>query len=320
MTKKVYFNHDGNTDDLVSLFLLLQMENIELTGVSVIDADGYVEPAATASCKIIDRFGHGKKVSVAKSDSRGKNPFPKEWRMQSFFINALPILNESDGMQTEIPSVPAHQHLIETLHKTKGNTTLLFTGPLTDLARALEIDPTIEDKIEKLYWMGGTLLERGNVEDPGHDGTAEWNAYWDPNAVARVFDSDIEIEMVALESTNQVPLTPQVQKQWARERRFCGLDFIGQCYAMCSPMLYIKTNTTYYLWDVLTTASVGKPDLVKRLKKRVIAHQSGPSQGKIEENTHGRSIHVVYDVDRKAFFSYIVYLSKKADNLIPHPV
>jgi inosine-uridine nucleoside N-ribohydrolase len=33
------------------------------------------------------------------------------------------------------------------------------------------------------------------------------NAYWDPEAVKIVFDSDIEIDMVALESTNQVPLT-----------------------------------------------------------------------------------------------------------------
>ncbi|WP_346656769.1 nucleoside hydrolase, partial [Staphylococcus sp. EG-SA-17] len=43
------------------------------------------------------------------------------------------------------------------------------------------------------------------AEEPEHDGSAEWNAYWDPEAVKIVFDSDIEIDMVALESTNQVP-------------------------------------------------------------------------------------------------------------------
>ena len=32
VTKKVYFNHDGGVDDLVSLFLLLQMENVQLIG------------------------------------------------------------------------------------------------------------------------------------------------------------------------------------------------------------------------------------------------------------------------------------------------
>ena len=34
--KTVYFNHDGGVDDLISLFLLLQMEDVDLIGVSAI--------------------------------------------------------------------------------------------------------------------------------------------------------------------------------------------------------------------------------------------------------------------------------------------
>jgi purine nucleosidase len=56
--QQIYFNHDGGVDDLISLFLLLQMENVELIGVSAIGADSYVEPATSASQKIINRFGH----------------------------------------------------------------------------------------------------------------------------------------------------------------------------------------------------------------------------------------------------------------------
>lgn len=74
--KKVYFNHDGGVDDLISLFLLLQMENVELTGVSVIPADCYLEPAMSASRKIIDRFGKNN-IEVAASNSRGKTHFQK---------------------------------------------------------------------------------------------------------------------------------------------------------------------------------------------------------------------------------------------------
>ena len=72
----MYFNHDGGVDDLISLFLLLQMENVELTGVSVIPADCYLEPAMSASRKIIDRFGKGN-IAVAASNSRGKTRFQK---------------------------------------------------------------------------------------------------------------------------------------------------------------------------------------------------------------------------------------------------
>ena len=48
--RKVYLNHDGGVDDLVSLYLLLKMEDVELVGVGVIEADCYLVPAVEARC------------------------------------------------------------------------------------------------------------------------------------------------------------------------------------------------------------------------------------------------------------------------------
>ncbi|MFK4465109.1 nucleoside hydrolase [Bacillus sp. RC252] len=311
MMKKVYFNHDGGVDDLISLFLLLQMENVELTGVSVIPADCYLEPAMSASRKIIDRFGKNN-IEVAASNSRGKNPFPKDWRMHAFYVDALPILNESGKVVTPASKKPAHHHIIETLLQTDGKTTLLFIGPLTDLARALYESPIIEDKIERLVWMGGTFRTAGNVHEPEHDGTAEWNSFWDPEAVARVWNANIIIDLVTLESTNQVPLTIDIREQWAKERKYIGVDFLGQCYAMVPPLVHFSTNSTYYLWDVLTAAFVGKADLAKTKTITNIVHTYGPSQGRTVETDDGRPVNVVYDVKRDVFFNYITELAKKA--------
>ena len=177
--RKVYFNHDGGVDDLISLFLLLQMDDIELVGVSTIGADCYLEPSVSASCKIINRFSNNS-LQVAPSYERGANPFPKEWRMHAFFMDALPILNESTtNEQSTISDIEAYEDIMRVLSQSSEPVTLLFTGPLTDLAKALKIEPTIQNNIEKLVWMGGTFLEKGNVEEPEHDGTAEWNAFWD---------------------------------------------------------------------------------------------------------------------------------------------
>ncbi|WIG44033.1 nucleoside hydrolase [Bacillus toyonensis] len=312
MMKKVYFNHDGGVDDLISLFLLLQMGNVELTGVSVIPADCYLEPAMSANRKIIDRFGKGN-IEVAASNSRGKNPFPKDWRMHAFYVDALPILNEYGKVATPAAAKPAHHHLIETLLQTEGKTTLLFTGPLTDLARALLYEaPIIEDKIERLVWMGGTFRTAGNVHEPEHDGTAEWNSFWDPEAVDRVWEAKIEIDLVTLESTNQVPLTIDIREQWAKERKYIGVDFLGQCYAMVPPLVHFSTNSTYYLWDVLTAAFVGKADLAKVQTIKSIVHTYGPSQGRTVETDDGRPVNVVYNVNHNVFFNYITDLAKKA--------
>lgn len=311
MAKKVYLNHDGGVDDLVSLFLLLQMKDVELLGVGVIPADCYLEPAMYASRKIMDRFGNGNDVEVAASTSRGKNPFPKEWRMHAFFVDALPILNELGSIKTKIAKQPAHQHMIDIIRKSDEPVTLLFIGPLTDLARALEEAPEIESNIEKLVWMGGTFLEKGNVEEPEHDGSAEWNAFWDPDAVKRVWESSIPIDLVALESTNKVPLTIDVRNRWASERKDIGIDFLGQCYAMVPPLVHFQTNSTYFLWDVLTTATIGKPDLVKKKQVKSIVHTDGASQGKTEISNKGRPVNLVYDVNRDAFFDYITNLARQ---------
>lgn len=309
--KTIYFIHDADVDDLVSLFLLTQMENVTLSGVSVIPADGYLTPGIQASRKIIDRFGK-KAVEVARSNSRGMNPFPKEWRMRSFYVNALPILNESGKMETPEGTLPAHEHLIQKVRNSNQKTTLLCTGPLTDVARALEQAPDIENKIEQLIWMGGTLNPIGNVLEPEHDGSAEWNAFWDPEAVAKVWRSSLNIQMVALESTNQVPLTIPVRNHWASLRRYVGLDFVGQCYASVPPLVHFETNATYYLWDVLTTMASGNPGLVKTKKVLTKVHVEEPSQGKIEAAEDGRPVDVVYDVDKEAFFASIINLAKKA--------
>ncbi|SDS53545.1 purine nucleosidase [Paenibacillaceae bacterium GAS479] len=313
--KPVYFNHDGGVDDLVSLFLLLQMDSIELIGVSVIDADCYVEPAVSASRKIIDRYGAAdlKGIQVARSNSRPKNPFPKDWRMHAFYVDAMPLLNERPVVITQEAPKLAHLDMIEKLQAASSKVTLLFTGPLTDLARALDVDPSIEEKIEKLYWMGGTFLPDGNVHEPEHDGTAEWNAFWDPEAAKRVWDSNINIDMVALESTNKVPLTVETRKEWAQNRRYEGIDFLGQCYATVPPLVHFATNSTYYLWDVLTTAIIGKPELVSSRTVSCDVLADGPSQGRTVLNETGRQVTVVDDVERDAFFLYLTELAKHAD-------
>lgn len=160
--------------------------------------------------------------------------------------------------------------------------------------------------------MGGTFRTDGNVHEPEHDGTAEWNSFWDPEAVARVWESKIEIDLVTLESTNQVPLTIDIRERWAKERKYIGIDFLGQCYAMVPPLVHFSTNSTYYLWDVLTAAFVGKSDLAKLQTINSIVHTNGPSQGRTMETVDGRPVNVVYDVNHNGFFNYITELAKKA--------
>ncbi len=72
--------------------------------------------------------------------------------------------------------------------------------------------------------MGGTFLEK--VMWKNLNMMAVQNGMlWDPEAVKTVFDTEIKIDMVALESTNQVPMTWDVRQAWANERHYPGVNF-----------------------------------------------------------------------------------------------
>ena len=185
------------------------------------------------------------------------------------FMDALPILNEPvKHVASNVSDKEAFEDIIQTLKRQSEKVTLLFTGPAYRFSKSTTKRFINRSVYRKVSLDGWYLLPKGNVEEPEHDGSAEWNAYWDPEAVKIVFDSDIEIDMVALESTNQVPLTLDVRQRWANERQYTGIDFLGVSYAAVPPLTHFITNSTYFLWDVLTTAYIGNKDLVHSIEKK----------------------------------------------------
>lgn len=308
--QNIYFNHDGNVDDLVSLLLLLQMPDINLTGVGVVGADSYVEPAASASRKIIDLFGNPQHpLEVAVSNSRPVHQFPQNWRLSAYSFDNFPVLNESGRVVTPEAKQPAHIDMIEKLQQTPGKTTLVMTGPLTDLARALAIDPTITQKIEKLFWMGGTMNNQGNVSEPDQDGTMEWNAFWDPQAVKAVWDTDIDIVMIGLESTDQLPLTPELRQHFANLRQYPAMDLIGYGYSL---VMAFEADSIYYLWDVLTTITSKYPEIVTTELVTSDVISKGHGAGRTFITPDGRPITLVTQVDKDLFYQHFDDLAMSA--------
>lgn len=307
--KEFYFNHDGNIDDLVSYLLFLQAPEIKLLGVGAIDADGYVDPSVEVCRKLTDRFNtRGDKLEVAKSNSRAVNQFPEAWRTASYSFNSLPILNESGKMVTKEADQPAHLDMVTKLENATAPVTVVMTGPLTDLARALDAAPEIETKIEKLYWMGGSLDGHGNVVQVNADGTQEWNAFWDPYAVERVLASNIPMEVIGLESSEELPLTNELKMHWAGLRKYPAVDLAGQAYSLLVNPL-IQTAQLYF-WDILTVISALYPAVVLTAEKRKVkVITKGTAAGRMEEDPNGREITLVTKADKDLFF-------KKFDELL----
>jgi purine nucleosidase len=297
----VLMDHDGGVDDYLATMLLLTMEHIELLGVVVTPADCYIQAAVSATRKIMDLMGFSH-IPVAESKVRGINPFPRLYRRDSLIIDHLPILNQKDFISTPLVTETGQDFMVRVLQEAPEPVTLMVTGPLTTVATALDQTPEIEAKIEKIVWMGGALNVPGNVEksiEPGQDGSAEWNVYWDALSAARVWETEIQIIMCPLDLTNNVPVTPEIVQKMGKQRHYPISDLAGQCYALVIPQ-------DYYFWDVLATAYLGQPDFYQLRQWETEVITSGISQGRTKIVPGGRKVYAMDEVDKQAFYAYIL--------------
>jgi purine nucleosidase len=298
---RVFFSHDGGVDDYLSILLLMSMDEVEVLGIAVTEADCFAEPAVSATRKILDLMGRSD-VTVSLSSARGVNPFPRDFRLSCYQLDLFPILNTRDTLAAPLASDDAQHTLIAALHAAEGPVTFLETGPLTTLAEALARDPSIAAKIERIVWMGGALDVPGNVAwryEPGHDGSAEWNVFWDPISAARIWATDLPIVLCPLDLTNHVQITPAFIRALARQRHHPVSDLAGLLYSLVA-------YRPYYCWDVLTTAYVGRPDLFTTRTVPTIVIPRGPSQGRTVVTPHGRTVQALATVDVDAFVGYFL--------------
>ncbi|HET9484154.1 MAG TPA: nucleoside hydrolase, partial [Xanthomonadales bacterium] len=258
--RAVVFDHDGGIDDLLSLVMLLAMPSVELRGIAVTPADCFLRPALSATLKILRWFGRSD-IPVAAGRLHGVNAFPPEWRAAPYQVDALPILNESDAPLATPVDEPADVFLARLLREASAPLTVLVTGPVTNLAAVLDAEPALAERVAEVVWMGGALAVQGNVRAHEHDGSAEWNAYWDPPAVARLWRTRVPITLVPLDATNQVPVTLEFLKRLARQRRHGLSDFAGQCWAMTVGAIPAY-EYIYCMWDTLTAGYLGAPHML----------------------------------------------------------
>ena len=90
---------------------------------------------------------------------------------------------------------PAEGHgvqvILDTVNAHAGDIDLVTLGPLTNVAVALTMDPTLTSKINHCYIMGGTSDNFGNVT-----AVAEYNIWADPESARIVFESGMQITMI----------------------------------------------------------------------------------------------------------------------------
>jgi purine nucleosidase/pyrimidine-specific ribonucleoside hydrolase len=126
--------------------------------------------------------------------------------------------NGLGGVCLPEPSAAARQeHAVRILDELSrayaGELTVIATGPLTNVAAALILDPAFAQRVASLVFMGGAVATQGNVTS-----VAEFNAYVDPEAVQVVISSGIDYTMVGLDVTERALLHEECLEAFAPDR------------------------------------------------------------------------------------------------------
>jgi hypothetical protein len=135
-------------------------------------------------------------------------------------------------------------------------------GPLTNLEDAFAADPTLPDRIALIHAMLGTVTAPGNVFFDEHDGTdpLEWNAFADPSAVEAVFATDVPIDIVPLDATDDVPVPADLPQRLAEDHAAAGADLMAELLLRNPSRM--DAGQGQQLWDELAALTLSEQDLV----------------------------------------------------------
>ncbi len=174
-------------------------------------------------------------------------------------IHGTTGINGLEVFEPKTPLQPEHavDFIIETLMAAdEAAVTLVPTGPLTNIATAINKEPAILSRVERIVLMGGAMREGGNRTP-----SAEFNILVDPQAADIVFRCGRPITAMGLDVTHQVLSTKD------RVERIKALDNPVATATAGMLSFFDRYDTVKYtskgapLHDPCTVAWLLRPDL-----------------------------------------------------------
>lgn len=297
MSIPVIHDNGGHVDDLLSCILLWLAPEVDLQVVGITNSDCYYDQAYEAMVKMatyLDLEG----AEIALSEVPMKNPFPDNWRKESYIISELPLFGEIDLKKPYQQGLGRKSQVAyaDCLNHTKTPVTIVTTAPPTNVAPVLKENPELRNKVERLVMMAGAFNAPGNVAEDGHDGSAEWNVYADPDAFKTILETKIPLRLIPLDVTNKFPVTKEFLKK---------LDDQAEKYKaskLAAKLWSLVKGFEYYFWNTVTAAAVIKPELFTYKELKIDVVTSGKSQGRTSTGMFtGRKAEVAIDVQVEAF-------------------
>lgn len=294
--RRILVDTDMGNDDWLAILYLLKHPKANIIGVTLSGAGlSGIREGVQHMVKLqeIAETLPKKNIPIAIGRQEAfiqKNPYPAHLREQT---NNFYGLDQKIEQVANVSTLPAEDFLIQQVNKHEG-VEILALGPLTNIALAIQKDKAFASKVGRLVIMGGAINVPGNVHFLGHpkNTSAEFNIFSDPEAAFIVFSSPIRIDLVALDSTNIVPIDIKILSELQRKKNSDSINFMLNLFEKIRHSL-IEPGL-FYAWDPLAAVVLMEEDFYSRKEVRIsVETKNGPTYGKTYISEQGSKIFVV---------------------------
>lgn len=204
---KLLIDTDPGIDDAMAIFFASLHPSIDVVGMSTVFGNVTVETATRNAIYLSELLRKSIPVAKGAGTPMTQNPKPiSDYAHGKEGFGDLPA-QEIQGKALE---EQGSEFICRMINEYPGEITLCPIGPLTNIAAALKLDPTITTKVKEVIIMGGSLFREGNVSIH-----AEANIWHDAHAADKVFAADWPVVMVGLDVTHEVMCTNEDFKRLA---------------------------------------------------------------------------------------------------------
>jgi purine nucleosidase len=266
MRKPVIIDCDPGVDDCIALMTALgSPDEIDLQAICVV--------AGNVPVKTCYRNARGVLALAGREDVPVYAGCERPLRVAPEFADHIHGENGlGRAVLPEVSGPASARHAVDFLCDTltaadPGSITLVITGPMTNLATAIERDPGIAAGIDELVIMGGASREGGNITPH-----AEFNIYADPHAAQIVLNCGRPITLIGLDATLQFRCTAaRMQRMQASTHRALAAasdmiahvnEVYGEIYGAEGAAMHDPCTIGYLLAPDLFTVEAATVDVI----------------------------------------------------------
>lgn len=204
MTRKIIIDCDPGIDDAVAIAMALFDPRLEVLAITAAAGTVEASQATTNVTGLVGQLDPPRYPRIGKATAADHPPVGDDNRLHG--IDGLGGCNfEPSGRQHQTPS---EKVISELVHQNPNSVTVVCLGPLTNLARLCQRDPTAIPLINNLVISGGAVNHPGNASP-----IAERNMFYDPQSADQIFESATTKSLVPLDVTAQVQFGVELLEQ-----------------------------------------------------------------------------------------------------------